>query len=61
MRGSSFLSHTFFVTLCGSYTSQLVEQALSLVVAAVSKIECINACGVRQLLVDLDYVANCCR
>jgi len=43
------------------YTSVLVEQAVALVVAAMGRIESVNAAGARQLLVDLDYVANCCR
>jgi hypothetical protein len=38
-----------------------VEQVIDLIVTAVSKIECINAPGLRQLHVDLDYVVNCCR
>jgi hypothetical protein len=34
---------------------------VALIVAAVSKIDCINAQGLRQLHIDLDYVGNCCR
>jgi hypothetical protein len=43
------------------YTGQLVEHVIALIVTAVSKIECINPLGLRQLHVDLDYVVNCCR
>lgn len=49
------------VTIRPRYTNELVEQIIDLIVAAVTKIDCINAPGLRQLHVDLDYVANCCR
>ena len=54
------LNHHSFRIL-SRYSSELVEQVAALIVAAVSQIESINALGLRQLHVDLDYVANCCR
>ena len=54
------LNHHSFRIL-SRYSSELVEQVAALIVAAVSQIESINAQGLRQLHVDLDYVANCCR
>jgi hypothetical protein len=57
----AYVSRSVRVTIWIRYTNELIEQTVELIVSAVTKIDCINAPGLRQLHVDLDYVANCCR